>query len=60
MEPQLAGQRSSQDWAESINAITRHMVEEFSNLRHFVPGLYKKYAPLAPLGVNSIPSIDGI
>ena len=60
MEPQLASQRTSQDWNESINAITRHMVEEFSNLRHFVPGLYKKYAPMAKLGVNMVPSIDGI
>jgi hypothetical protein len=40
--PLLARQKGSYDWEESINAITRHVIEEFSNLQHFVPYLYSK------------------
>lgn len=40
--PLLASQRHSPDWEESINAITRHVIEEFSNLQHFVPYLFER------------------
>ncbi|KAF6259716.1 hypothetical protein COO60DRAFT_1511685 [Scenedesmus sp. NREL 46B-D3] len=36
--PLLAKQKDSPDWENSINAITRHAIEEFSNLQFFFNG----------------------
>jgi hypothetical protein len=55
--PLLARQRGSFDWDESINAITRHVIEEFSNLQHFVPYLYEKCNLLGKAGLNWIPTL---
>jgi hypothetical protein len=55
--PLVARQKGSFDWEESINAITRHAIEEFSNLQHFVPYLYEKYTILGHAGINWVPTL---
>ena len=55
--PLVASQKGSYDWEESINAITRHAIEEFSNLQHFVPYLYEKCNLLGKAGINWIPTL---
>jgi hypothetical protein len=55
--PLIARQKGSYDWEESINAITRHAIEEFSNLQHFVPYLYEKYTLLGKAGINWVPTL---
>jgi hypothetical protein len=55
--PLLAKQKGSYDWDESINAITRHVIEEFSNLQHFVPYLYEKCNLLGKAGFNWVPTL---
>lgn len=55
--PLVARQKGSFDWEESINAITRHAIEEFSNLQHFVPYLYEKHNILGKAGINWIPTL---
>jgi hypothetical protein len=55
--PLLASQKDSPDWQESINAISRHAIEEFSNLQFFVPTLYEKYTALGKAGINWIPTL---
>jgi hypothetical protein len=55
--PLLAKQKNSFDWDESINAITRHVIEEFSNLQHFVPYLYKRCNLLGQIDVNWVPTL---
>jgi len=55
--PLLASQKGSYDWEESINAITRHVIEEFSNLQHFVPYLYEKCTLMGKTGINWIPTL---
>jgi hypothetical protein len=55
--PLLAKQKGSPDWQDSINAITRHAIEEFSNLQFFVPTLYEKYTALGKAGINWIPTL---
>jgi hypothetical protein len=54
--PLLSDKRNSFDWDESINAITRHVIEEFSNLQHFVPYLYERCTLLGKAGLNWIPT----
>lgn len=55
--PLLASQKDSPDWEDSINAITRHAIEEFSNLQFFVPTLYEKCTKLGMAGINWIPTL---
>ncbi|KAF8065440.1 F-box protein [Scenedesmus sp. PABB004] len=55
--PLLASQKGSPDWEESINAISRHAIEEFSNLQFFVPVLYEKATLLGAKGINWIPTL---
>lgn len=55
--PLVAKQKGSYDWEESINAITRHVIEEFSNLQHFVPYLYEKHTIMGKAGLNWIPTL---
>jgi len=55
--PLLAKQKDSPDWENSINAITRHAIEEFSNLQFFVPVLYERCTLLGKAGVNWVPSL---
>jgi hypothetical protein len=55
--PLLAKQKGSPDWQDSINAITRHAIEEFSNLQFFVPTLYEKYTAMGKVGINWIPTL---
>lgn len=55
--PLLASQKGSYDWDESINAITRHVIEEFSNLQHFVPYLYERCTLLGAAGLNWVPTL---
>jgi hypothetical protein len=55
--PLLAKQKDSPDWQDSINAITRHAIEEFSNLQFFVPTLYAKYTAFGKAGINWIPTL---
>lgn len=55
--PLLAKQKDSPDWQDSINAITRHAIEEFSNLQFFVPTLYNKYTAMGKAGINWIPTL---
>jgi len=55
--PLIARQKGSYDWEESINAITRHTIEEFSNLQHFVPYLYEKHTIMGKAGLNWIPTL---
>jgi hypothetical protein len=55
--PLVGRQKNSMDWEESINAITRHAIEEFSNLQHFVPYLYEKYTILGKAGINWVPTL---
>eukprot|EP00775_Hariotina_reticulata_P003868 gene3868-4123_t len=55
--PLLAKQKGTPDYDGAINAITRHVVEEFSNLQFFVPILYEKYTDMGRKGINWIPSI---
>jgi hypothetical protein len=55
--PLLAKQKGSTDWVEAINAITRHCIEEFSNLQHFVPYLWEKHTPMGKAGLNWIPTL---
>lgn len=55
--PLLAANKNSMDWEESINAITRHAIEEFSNLQFFVPTLWQKCTLLGAKGINWIPTL---
>eukprot|EP00775_Hariotina_reticulata_P003867 gene3867-4122_t len=55
--PLLASQKASPDWSGAIDAISRHVIEEFSNLQFFVPVLYEKYNVLGKKGINWIPSL---
>jgi hypothetical protein len=55
--PLLARQKGSVDWEESINAITRHTIEEFSNLQHFVPYLFYRHSLLGKAGLNWMPTL---
>jgi len=48
---------SERDVVDSIDAITRHTIEEFSNLRHFVPYLYERNTITGKVGINLIPTL---
>lgn len=55
--PLLASQKASPDYSGAIDAISRHAIEEFSNLQFFVPVLYEKYTAMGNKGINWIPTI---
>jgi hypothetical protein len=57
MGPLIESFRNTPDLDESMNAVIRHMIEEYSNLRHFVPELYAKHSKLAAAGVTWIPTL---
>jgi hypothetical protein len=55
--PLLSKQKGTPDYDGAINAITRHAIEEFSNLQFFVPILYEKYTAMGKMGINWLPSL---
>jgi hypothetical protein len=57
LAPQFAGVVGDLDWNETLDAVTRHVVEEFTNLQFFVPYFWNKYAPLGKAGINWIPTL---
>lgn len=56
--PALAGKvPGAFNFDEALDAITRHVVEEFSNLQFFVPYAWGKYTALGKAGINWIPTL---
>lgn len=55
--PAFAGKGPAFDWNEAFDAITRHVVEEFTNLQFFVPYFWQKYTALGKAGINWIPTL---
>lgn len=45
------------DFHESLDAITRHVIEEFTNLQFFVPYFWEKYTVLGKKGINWVPTL---
>lgn len=58
MAPTFAGKIGGGfDWNEAFDAITRHAIEEFTNIQFFVPYFWNKYTALGKAGVNWIPTL---
>ena len=57
MGPLIESFRNTPDLDESMNAVIRHMIEEYSNLRFFLPELYGRYSKMGAAGVTWIPTL---